>query len=849
MQKVSKNTKFKVIGGYTLLFLLTLLSTVLIYKQITKLIINEEDQNNSDRKFFIVSNTITNLYEAETLSNAFIQTGMSKYFRKYVEILDKTGQNIDSLRQLTLLSEQVSRLDSINRLLESKVRNLQDLVYVKQTLVPEDFYNKAIASIESGKDSLPTRLDIRPRYITTLDTSYIKNEKKKRRRSSEPDSIINVTRSYHIVYDTLNYSQPNNSMRNKDTVVNILRTTWQDIQKKNEDINKQISAREYELIRQSTNISDKMKRILSEYEKEEILHATKKQETREKTVTTMIQIFAVVAVVAFILVVFFTFFILRDLSKSNRYRRELESANEYTDQLLKSREKMILTVTHDIKAPLSSILGYIELLTNTTITERQHYFLKNMQGSSNHILKLVGNLLDLSKLENNKMQVEEVVFNPAQLFQEIIDNFLPLAANKHLELQNKFGQDLNSDFKGDALRIRQIITNILSNAVKYTKEGSIRFSANTTTDDTKIILKIEDTGSGMTPEEQELIFKEFTRLKSHSAIEGTGLGLTITLKLIHLLQGEMKLQSEPGKGSCFKIILPLSKAPTPTSVMPTPTETAKKSTDMPVRSEEAPSPSGNHTGDLNILLVDDDPLQLAMTSNLLASHGIYASTTTHPKEVPSRLKERQYDLVFSDIQMPELNGFELVKIIRTLPEERFKSLPVIALSADSDKQEAEYLQAGFTAYLPKPFQAAQLLQLISRLTGKSPTPTAAATTTNVPTEGESYTLKNIQQFTDNDPKALQSILHSFIVSTTEHTAQLTQLLHEQHYKEISQLAHKMLPLFRQLEVKNTVACLEQLEHPEKTDISTAQFSELTTSVIQQARSLVESIKKDEQALQ
>ena len=126
----------------------------------------------------------------------------------------------------------------------------------------------------------------------------------------------------------------------------------------------------------------------------------------------MIRIFAWLAVIAFLLILFFTFFILRDLSRSQRYRKELEAANRYADQLLKSREKMILTVTHDIKSPLSSVIGYIELLNNTPINERQRYFLKNMRGSSEHILKLIGNLLDLSKLENNKMPVEHIVFNP-----------------------------------------------------------------------------------------------------------------------------------------------------------------------------------------------------------------------------------------------------------------------------------------------------------------------------------------------------------------------------------------------------------------------------------------------------
>lgn len=146
-----------------------------------------------------------------------------------------------------------------------------------------------------------------------------------------------------------------------------------------------------------------MKRILGAYEKEEITNSLIKQETREQTLNTMIRIFAWLAVIAFLLILFFTFFILRDLSRSQRYRKELEAANRYADQLLKSREKMILTVTHDIKSPLSSVIGYIELLNNTPINERQRYFLKNMRGSSEHILKLIGNLLDLSKLENNKM--------------------------------------------------------------------------------------------------------------------------------------------------------------------------------------------------------------------------------------------------------------------------------------------------------------------------------------------------------------------------------------------------------------------------------------------------------------
>lgn len=824
MTNDSKYTKWKVIGGYSLLFLLSILTTISIYKQITRLIVNEENTGNSSQKLFIIGNTITNLYEAEALSNAFVQTGSKNYFRKYRAIMERTEDNIDSLRNWTTRLDQLFRIDTISDLLEEKVRNLQDLVYVKNSFTPEEFYNKAITNIESGRDSLQEEINVRRRFVTTVDSSYIKSEKKRRWFLAKPkqDSILKVSTSHHMIVDTLDAS-----LRNTDTVVNILRATWEDVQKQTKNVTRKINQKEYALIRQSTEITDQLKRILGDYEKEEIYHSQNKQQNREQAITTMIRIFAWVAVVAFLLVVFFTFFILRDLSRSQRYRRELEKANHYASDLLKSREKMILTVTHDIKSPLSSIIGYIELLHTTPVNERQRYFLKNMKGSSEHILKLIGNLLDLSKLENNKMSIEKVVFNPAQLFQEISDTFMPLAAAKQLTLNTQFHKDLNQDYKGDALRIRQIVTNILSNAIKYTTKGNVTFTATTSTGNNRIILKIQDTGSGMTLEEQKLIFQEFTRLKSHSAIEGTGLGLTITIKLVHLLQGEIKLQSKPGQGSCFTIILPLQQAETPIIH-----QAAKSAIAITTQTTE-----------LKVLLVDDDPLQLEMTSGLLKNHGIHPTTTTHSKEVISKLQAAHYDLVFSDIQMPELNGFELVHQIRHLPDSFAQTIPVIALSADAGKNENDYLQAGFTAYLSKPFTSNQLMQLITRLTGVESTLSQTANISSRQTESHGYTLKNILQFTDNDQDALNKIIDSFITSTREHLIQLENFLKEKQYELITRLAHKMLPMFRQLEATNIVIRLEKLEHPEKFNITKENIPTQTQEVIQEITQLAEEISK------
>ena len=830
MQKWSGHTKIKVVGGYILVFFLTILSSSLIYKQITRLIVNEDAGDDPGRKLYMIGNTVSGLYEAEALGNAYVQTGSEGFFRKYMEIMDETKSNIDSLRQWTSHREQQLRLDTVNNLLDDKIHNLRDISYVKRTFVPEEFYNRAIAHIESGRDTLQEGIDIVKRYITSIDSSYVVSEKKRRRglfSRARPDSILKVSTVIQVIVDTIDHS-----LQNTDTVVGILRTAWEDVQKQAETFNRQINQKEYSLIRKSAIITEQLERILSEYEKEEIEFEYRRQQRREQTIATVVRIFAWVAVAVFFAIVFFTFFILRDLSRSQRYRRELENANRFAGRLLESREKLILTVTHDIKSPLNSVMGYIELLGNSPIDDRQRYYLKNMEGSARHILNLVNNLLDLSKLENNRMPLEIVVFNAARLFREISDTFMPLAKAKKLELRCEIDGGLNGNYRGDALRVRQVITNILSNAVKYTVEGTVCFTASCSSDDRQVIMKVTDTGTGMTEEEQRMVFQEFMRLKSHSGIEGTGLGLTITMKLIDLLGGHMELQSEPGKGSCFTVILPLEKVDG--AVQPSHPEPVAQ-----------PVVRNSH-GSPNVLLVDDDPLQLEMVGSILKLAGIRVTKTGNPDEIIRLLETGSYDLLFSDIQMPGINGFELVGKIRSSSLPCAKILPIVALSADPDRQEAEYIQAGFSAYLGKPFTSSQILEVIERFAGLQQMPecTSAGVAGVCPgMEKPGYTLKNIAQFTDGDPESLKRIMKSFVDSTAGNVGLLRDGLRDRRWDTISGVAHKMLPLFRQLEAVDIIPLLEKMEQFRKHLLTEAEMEKVTEELIAGATELEENIRK------
>ena len=789
MKTPSGHIKTKIVSGYLLLFLLTVTAIVVIYKQIANIGKDDKPVSEANQKLFIIGNTITGLYEAEALGYSFVQTGNKQLFLSYANIMGQVETGIDSLKNMTTEEGQQKRIDTIINLLEQKTQNLEELIRIRQGINPEEFYSKALNSIEATRDTIQEYLNIHKKTITTQDSSFIVPPKKKKGflgifKSNKKDSSLQVTVSRQVIVDSVN-SQASTSQT--DSVISILKNVWTGIQQKNSALSRQISRQEYNIVLKSAAITEQLKRILSEFENEEFRNSIAKTQQKQQALDNSANLIASISVLAIILIAVFCFMILRDISKSQQYRKELEEAKKYADRLLETREKMMLTVTHDIKSPLGSINGYIELLDSSTLDQRQAYYLKNMKSSAGHILNLVTKLLDFSRLENNKVTPEEVNYNPLLLLQEIGDSFFPQAESKGLELHINIDKELNREFKGDALRIRQIVLNILSNAVKYTRQGYIELNAGFTPDKKGMTVYVKDTGPGMSAEEQRIIFNEFTRLSSdaNKDIEGTGLGLTITHKLVKLLEGDITLESHPGKGSCFKVALPLKEALT-------------KTDEKPVEN-------------ISVLLIDDDPLQLEMTVSLLQNKGAKADPTTSPAEFMQKLQDNPYDVILSDIQMPEMDGFELVKKVRNSDLPGAKDIPVIALSARSDMEEKTYQEAGFTAYLNKPFTGAQLFEVISRITGKQKIFTQSVQEQETG-QTEGYTLKNIMEFTDNDPQATTEVIRSFI-RETEQNLKLLETGNEA--EQIKKTAHKMLPMFRQLEAKKAVIQLEKLERTEQ----------------------------------
>lgn len=545
-----------------------------------------------------------------------------------------------------------------------------------------------------------------------------------------------------------------------------------------------------------------------------------------------------IAVGAVLLSAFFLILIMRDISRSNRYRQQLEVANKRAEDLLIAREKLMLAITHDFKAPLGSIMGYTELLSRLTEDERQRFYLDNMKSSSEHLLKLVSDLLDFHRLDLNKAEVNRVTFNPSQLFDEIYVSFEPLTAAKGLALQCHVVPELNGRYISDPLRLRQIVNNLLSNAVKFTQKGEISLTASY--DSSKLTIAIADTGKGMASEDRERIFQEFTRLSGAQGEEGFGLGLSIVKKLVTLLEGTIDVQSTLGKGSCFTVTLPLypvgkflAESESPES------ESSENESPYALKQSAAIPPMKV----IRVLLIDDDKIQLNLTAAMLKQHGIDAVCCEQLEQLIEQLRSSVFDVLLTDIQMPAINGFDLVKLLRASNIPQAKTIPVIAVTARSEMDKAALHEHGFAGCLHKPFTVKELLLTVNegQLSADE-----AHITEDMGTVG--INLSALTAYSEDDPEAAYSIIHTFIEETGKNVERMQQALNEKEVDGIAAMAHKLLPLFTMIGAEETIAPLKWLEacrgeeFSEKIEETTFNTLEAVRKIISEAEHYLEVMK-------
>lgn len=697
---------------------------------------------------------------------------------------DRDMQWTDSL--LTLLREKDTNTIHLLRTLSEANDNMVSTNDIEQIIAQQDTVvaqQRVQHRVISHRDTVVTR-PTKKGFFRRLGEVFVPPKK---------DTAIEVKTSLEFATDTV--IKPYNPA---DSLHERLRAVAQ----QQKAVNTVVQRRKRSLQRLDHLLTARIDSLLKDYEQETLQKAREEAAYQQSVRQRSAGIVGGIAIGAVLLSAVFLIIIGRDVTRSNRYRRQLEEARLRAEDLLATREKLMLAITHDFKAPLGSIMGYADLLAQQTVDERQRFYLDNMKTSSEHLLKLVVDLLDFHRLDLHKAEVNRVTFHPSRLLDEIRVSFEPLTSAKGLSLRCDIAPELAGTYISDPLRLRQILNNLLSNAVKFTDRGGITLTARY--EARRLVVAIADTGRGMAPADRERIFQEFTRLPGAQGKEGFGLGLSIVRMLVQLLEGTIEVDSVPGKGSTFTVRVPL---------YPVKIENKEDAEDaaVAVAEEDAP-PAPSLPRKLNVLLIDDDRIQLTLTAAMLSQSGITSVCCLQPDELLDALRTQPFDALLTDVQMPAISGFDLLRLLRASNLPQAQSIPVIAVTARSELQRDEFLAHGFAGCLHKPFTVGELLRELN------------------------YDFSALTAFSADDPEAARSILESFVTETRLNADRLQRAVESGNSAEVSAVSHKMLPLFTLIRATKLASLLKELEASRD-----RPFTEEIRLKAQAALSLVEEV--------
>mgnify|MGYP000086807174 CR=1 FL=1 len=719
---------------------------------------------------------------------------------------------------------------TISSLLKEEQRNLKQLSDAMAGRPTQNYLQNKVKNLNTGKDSIlvhskaPQTHEAKKTTVEVLKTRRGFFRRLADAFKKEHAETLSVKQdSNRAVIDSV--TTPVNVAENVATILDQIdkkeKVATQDhkqsINKEMEDL-KMVSAKL--ALRSAKHLSDVHQR-----EKDNMQEAIEKAMQARKHLLWQMEL---LAIVAFFAIVIMIWFIWRDARKERIYRENLEAANEEIQRIMNQRERLLLTITHDIKAPAASISGFIDLMKAYVSNPQGIECLQNIKNSAAHLSHLVASLLDYHQLENGLMKVQPTSFSPAQLVAESVEGMKLRAEEKGLAIsfECKMKGMGTSDspmkkefFRADAFRIRQILDNLVSNAIKYTDQGSVTIQAQVSKVVGKpmLTLSVKDTGKGMTSEEKQKVFHAFTRLKSAQGIEGTGLGLSITQELVSLLGGEIILHSTLGKGSTFIVTIPIEPAPKEESQEMDPSEMKHNPSPDSAQVKEGQNSGRHQVTDIKkkpefanhkILILDDDKLQLQLLQEMLRrivgdTWQVFACN--HVMDALTTLHNEQPALMLMDIEMPEMNGMDMIAHIN------HTKMMVVAMTAHDTSILEQLQKAGFDDCLFKPFSMEKLSDILGiesqpQLDAQSETPSQPDLSSQQKSNPQ---LDALLAFAGGDEEAAKEILDTVKQELAAHLENLKEAVEEESLStdRIGKAAHKLLPIATMMQM----GCLEELK--------------------------------------
>lgn len=670
--------RLKIVGGYVSLIALFVAASVIVVCKSGGLEENSKRyKENIERRAFS-EGAFLQLFDLTQLGGQaaiWDSTRFAAYEKKEKSVM----MTLDSMIMTIPDTAQVRRVKEIKQLVTEKkgyllaihqdLERLRDVSGLMQEKMPQ-IIQQANSANQRLTDEVSENLK-ENRHKTTGMFGWLKSKKK---ANAETEAENN-----RALY------------RAKQQTDRILTSLATDIQQSQERSANQLFQHMEDLVRKESLLNEKITQLASEFNAEDSqmrkLGSTHLMSHQRETLHLVMWF----GFAAFILALIFYWLFHRDANERHRNKMLLEQSNRHNEELLTLRRNMMLTVSHDLRSPLTSIMGYADLIAETTKDEKCRQYEEAIKQSSDRMLTLLNTLLSYYRLDTGKDEMDMMPFRVKDVLRTLMAEYEPLAAVKDIVIEGAFtGND--TVVMGDRKRIIQIGSNLMSNAIKFTKKGSVNIGVDYR--DNTLTIKVQDSGTGMSKDQIQRIFAPFNRLENADTQEGFGLGLSIAKALVELLGGRIEVESHVGFGSLFTVTLPLMEGDE---------EVLQRSV-----IESTVLPEG-----LRIAILDDDTVVLKMTVEMLAKKKVQVVGCHTVDELFERMRKNDYDLIITDIMLGGMSGFDLLELLRGANIGNSKTVPMLAMTGRTERSADDFIKTGFRGCLLKPFSYAELTRAIA----------------------------------------------------------------------------------------------------------------------------------------
>jgi len=741
--------------------------SLIAYKSVSDLVTALSEESKPNQKLLLLNEIISDLSDVESSVRTFSITRDTSHLLPFQRTVWSVEEKMKQLRQFDDDKNQKARLDSLDVLIEQKYAIQNELLAVEADAKVEEVLNRIIRNISA----------------------------------KEKEAITEV--------EKMKLSKLKELFRSKEKVEAFSTDELTDIQEmvtklKKEELEKEgvVQQREFELTQADVNAMSRISALANEFEKAEIISAQNRAQRAERLANTATAFITVISVAAFLLVISLAYFVYTYITNTARHNKQLKDSKEHAEKLARVKEEFLANMSHEIRTPMNAILGFSEQLEKTHLDSRQKLYTGTIKDSIEHLLVMVNDILDHSKIESGTFAFENVGFKPVEVIRHVFESFLKMAQEKELTLRFEVDENIPGVLIGDPYRLKQILYNLIGNAIKFTDSGFVEIKAKSFPKETSAIeLQIEvlDSGMGIPADKIENIFEDFFQLDSTSTRKygGTGLGLAITKKLVELQNGTIQVRSEESLGSVFSFTIPY-----------------RVGSEIDVEEKVSmPDDPSKLLGNISALVVDDEEYNRMLLETILTRWGTKATLCDSGKNAIEALEKNNYHIVLMDVRMPEMSGLEATERIRNMKSINKSQVPILALTAAGSEQDFKRCKmAGMNDFLSKPFREAELFEKICSVLhidfNGSPMQQSELSEAG---GNKSYSLNELKRLGNGDENFVNEMINVFIQNTNEGMNKMKEAIEKKDWDKTGLYAHRIASPSRHLGMTSIVRKLKEIE--------------------------------------